>query len=454
MKRSYLNITITLFVSVLSLAFYFIIVEFNIADSFTLLLPHLLLISISLFLDYRSLKSISSPLFFFCFVYIISILIPIFLNESSLSHKLSNIELEKGSFIYLLYLMSCVFVYNTGNKVSSKEPVLDLILVNDIKKYYIVSLIFGIIGLTLRLYSYSSYSGFSIRNMITDSNLQYFLTRQYGRNWAAIFSEIFAVLSIIIAITINKDLPMKLKPSNGSIIFSGIIILFNALVSGNKTNFFWPFIGFFVIQGFVYKKLKNIRLILFSVITLFSLLLAFIWRGAFNKLSEAPSALAEYNQLFFYTAKSVDKITPNSKYLIIALEDLATYPIPRILWSSKPQEMGLTRRYLEYLLISPNLPLSRSFSTMGLSEAWLATGYGGILFSGLLMGLLLSYSRKQLLHPKNLSKLIFAAYIYGTIYFLIRVGFLNIYIYNMLFTFLFLLFVHKISFRKRMTKLA
>ena len=435
MQKNDFNILMTIYGSIAALAVHFFLVYLGWANPLILTVPHLILISTALSLDYRTTRSIMTPMFFFCLTYAVTILIPLGINYSVLNQILDISALEQGSLAYLVFLISCAIAYALTARNPSDRSTFHLEIGKNIRTCFVIALALGFVGLLIHLYSFSSYTDFSISNLITNPNYEYFYARQDGRNWSAIFSEAFAVLSVIVALILDKGLSKEIKPSKPLIMFGVIGIFISALLSGNKTGFFWPFIGILAIQGFYYKKLRKIGLALISIALLVLLFFTFIWRGAFSSIADMPASLAEYNQIFYFTARTVTEIRPDAEYLHEATSDLLLYLIPRMVWQDKPLELGLTGRYLQHIFISTDLPANRAFSTTGLSEAWMASGYYGIIVSGLLMGLILSWSRSQLIKPESVGKLIYAAYIYGTIYFILRVGFLNVYIYNLLFVY-------------------
>ena len=417
------------------LIIHFLLVYLRLAHPYALVIPHLVIIATALLLDYRATKSVMTPMFFFSLIYAVTVLTALGLNYSVLNQTLEINALVNGSLAYLVFLAFCAIAYSLGARRQQEKRASDGHIANNLQGYFWAALILGFMGLVVRLYSFSSYSDFSILNLITNANNAYFYTRQDGRNWSAIFGEAFAVLSVVIALMYDNRASRRSMPSR-ILVWLGVILMFvSALLSGNKTGFFWPFIGILAIQGYYYRKISKIALLPLSVLLVLSLLYAFIWRGAFNSFAEAPDSLAEYNHFFYFTARTVTEIEPDMEYLKQAAGDLLLYPIPRVLWAAKPLELGLTRRYLQYSFISLYLPINRAFSTTGLSESWMAGGYYGIVLSGLLVGFILSWARSQLTAPRSLGTLIYAAYLYGTLYFILRVGFLNVYVYNMLFAY-------------------
>lgn len=417
------------------------------------IIPHIILLVSTFVISYYFEKSIYSPYGVFAVFYILTIIIPILVsNQVEGVIALSKIEILNGSRIYLIILIIVSFLYAMFFKPKQSYQLNSLLFNGKIKKYSTILFWLGLLGLLIHLASLSSYQGFSIIKFITSPADIYFDSRQGGRNWAILFREFTALFTITVFIRMGQNISRKEKLKLPGIFWSFFFILLNGFLSGRKTDFIWIFIGIISIYGYVYKKITRKLFLLLSVILLVSTIFLFMWRGAFTSIQDAPHVFNQYNHSFNYTAKTVTQLQPDSKYFKEASIDLVTYLMPRAVWPEKPVLQGLTRRYLQFTLISINRPELSAYPTMGLSEAWLSLGYIGIALSGICMGAILVWSRKQLANPKSLRNLIFGAYLYGTIYFFLRTGFLNVYIYNLVFTYLILVIIEQLIKKGRINK--
>jgi hypothetical protein len=100
---------------------------------------------------------------------------------------------------------------------------------------------------------------------------------------------------------------------------------------------------------------------------------------------------------------------------------------------------------LDYALIGENLPIQRSFSTMGLAEIWAALGISGVALSGAILGYILSVATKSLEKPTPLFMFVYSVFIIGNLYMILRVGFLNTYTYNLIITYVIAYFFNIIA---------
>lgn len=430
-----------IYISLITVSTHFLLIFFKFISVISLIIPHILLIVISILAEYKKNRSLFSPLSFFCYIYLITVVSSIIYNSMPHGYQLNILELEKGSSIYLLFLGIIIFSYYYSEQKSLIIQDKPRIMANLITKEYIVVICLSIFGLLLRLLLFSSSENYSLVAFIKNPLTEYSQVRTEGRNFLVFLTELFSILSIMQIIIINTQMYRKNLIVIVGTTIGFLMILLNAFLSGTKTGFFWLFVGLFAISGFYLKKLKGFKLTLVILLFIFTLFFSFAWRDGFSNIADAAESLSNYNHFFYYTSKVAVNINPDIKYLWIALKDLFTYTIPRIIWSDKPILMGLTRRFLDVDIRNVSTYYQyyqSSFATMGLGETWIASGYYGVVVSGCIMGFLLRYSKNHLTKPTSLGNIIISSYIYGAVYFILRVGFLNFYVYTLIFVIILL----------------
>lgn len=385
--------------------------------------------------ELRRYKLIVTPGTVFVFIYSVVVVLPILLYGISAGTttigSLSPQAAIKGSLLYLVFLCAFTLIYRGSASNKGANTSLDAHLETHSGKVYFRFLLIFAVGLFfLTIYIFSRYEEFSWARMVISPLDEYSEVRQEGRNWAnALMRQAVALLSISTILLTRKNLSLR------TVAITLLFITIATFTSGGKAGFFWIFGSVAFVFGFV-RRQNSLWFGLISAGSAVAItLVSFMWRGAFESLASALEILIEYNHIFYYTARSAAEISPDVSRFGQALQDLAIAFIPRQIWPNKPLEYGLTLRLLDYALRSVWFPSIRSFATMGLAEAWVSLGYAGGALSGIFLGLMVSWARNSLERPRNFGQVVYSIYLIISIYYALRVGFLNVWVYDLLFAF-------------------
>jgi hypothetical protein len=247
-----------------------------------------------------------------------------------------------------------------------------------------------------------------------------------GNNWISVpYAVSYAIFATAAALSWEGCLSTRQK------VISVLVIGMNALIGPSKGALFAPVLGLLLYRGFVARKRIGRTVLVLGIFLSAGLPLLFMWRNDIS-VENLKKTLLEYNHFFYYTARTSTELEPSGEYLKQGLHDLLIAPIPRLLWEDKPREYGLTRRVLDYHMYGKDIPMVRSFTTMGLSEAWLVLGTGGVAISGVWFGLIIYWCGRLMQDRRQYSNVILGIILVTSFYPLLRVGFLDLYIYYIL----------------------
>jgi len=254
-----------------------------------------------------------------------------------------------------------------------------------------------------------------------------FVSRVYGgNNW---MSVPYTVSYTIFATTGTLAWAWKMSTRLNTV--TALMIGLNTLVGPSKGSLLLPFLTLLVCRGFIERRMINRTVIMLGAAVAIGLPVLFVWHNDIDT-NQMAETLVTYNHLFYYTARTCTELEPSADHLAQALSDLVIAPVPRALWANKPSEWGLTRRVLDHHMYSNYVGDIRSFTTMGLSEAWLALGVAGIVASGLCFGLLIHWCGRLMSDRRKPGNLIIGMLLVCSYYPLLRVGFLDFYCYYLL----------------------
>lgn len=368
-----------------------------------------------------------TPLTVVAAAYSIVVLLPIACNDlESNPVSLDASVLARGAAYHLLFFASLVCTYmglrpkvyrsaSTTLGLTSKQLSSVLVWTGSLSAAtWVLHLSLMIVLARINLLAYAQ------------DPLALFAEARYGTfNWAMYLKEAFyGMFCAAFALAMHK------KQSRLMYAICGLFIAAYSATSGYKHSWFTPILAVLIVQGYVRRRPTGPYLIAAMTVLLLGIPLGFVWRDGVTTQTLGRSLLG-YNEVFYFASRAISEIEPNPQYFTKALWDLLLTPVPRAIWSGKPELYGLTNEVLTYHMYNTSfLPTVRSFPTMGLAEAWISMGSAGIAVSGALVGGLLAACARALRRGTTPGRLMCAVVITMDAYMILRVSIFDTLVYK------------------------
>jgi hypothetical protein len=388
------------------------------APSAALLAPHLLVLTIAIALDMRGNATFITPASCFAIPYVVVVLLPIAINDAyGNPHHASEDALGVGSLYYLLFTVACMVTYSTMRRPRRSHTIPYLMSSKrDLDRFVTFAWCISVVTFVGHLLLLHSVARVDLVQYVTNPRTQFGQARFSGINWAMTIRQgAFVLYSVAWALRLAS------RPSGWLAAIGGIYMLVVAALAATKWNFVVPLLAYIVCRGYVFRTLRLRVLAPLALILVISLPVAFAWRD-YATQENLTTTLLDYNEVFYFAARTMSELKPDPAYLEQGLYCLAISAVPRNLWAEKPVEYDLTNTVLSRHFFGRNLARVRAFTTMGLAEAWIAAGPVGIVLSGVALGALLALAGKCVTGAKSLGHVVFGVFVLMSCYLYLRVS--------------------------------
>jgi len=368
------------------------------------------------------------PFGVFSCAYVLVVLLPLVMQPGMPApYRLTYDAAVKGSGYYLSFLIICALCY-TGVQLS-RLPLRKVLREDSrvLHAFFVYAWWLSASTWLVHIYSLASIGNVDLLAYLIWPGGQFEHARFSGINWIMFLKQcaynVFCVAFALRACYRCRRLVLAL----------GVVymVLFS-LTGGYKANFFLPVVSVLFAHALVLRRGRVWHLLLVGALLAGGIPAAFMWRDR----ADLRSQFVAYNHVFYYAARTFAETTPDSRYFVVAMRDLAVTPVPRMFWGQKPAVYGLTNTDLTQHFFGRQSAYARGgFTTMGLAEAWIALGPLGIALSGAVAGILLGLGARALALKDGCRRTGYALFVLASSYMLLRVSIFDTFVYALALTY-------------------